>query len=161
MFNVGDKVVYPLHGAGQIESIEEHEVLGKIQKYYVVRLLVGGMKVMVPVNSSDGQVRLRKIIGEDEVKKVITILKNATIKPISDWKVRYNTNLEKMKTGCIYKVAEVARSLAQRNKEKGLSSGERRLLETACTAITSELAFAQDIDLEQATMMVDNILARN
>lgn len=161
MFNAGDKVVYPLHGAGCIEAIEEHTVLEKIQKYYIVKLLIGGMKVMVPVIPMQEQVRLRRVIEKDDIDKVMDVLENSQSPIIQDWKTRYQTNLEKMKTGCIYKVAEVTKTLFCRNKEKGLSSAEKRLLETACSMITSEIAFAQDIGLEQANIMVNNILMQN
>ncbi|MBI4778658.1 CarD family transcriptional regulator [Candidatus Desantisbacteria bacterium] len=161
MFNIDDKVVYPLHGAGIIDSIEEHEVLGEIQKYYVVRLLVGGMKVMVPIIQMKKQISLRKVMEKNELSKVMDVLENAPVSDIQNWKIRYQTNLEKMKTGCIYKAAEVARSLSCRNKEKGLSSAEKRLFETAYAAITSEIAFSQDIGLEQANTMISNVLTQH
>ncbi|MFH1860505.1 MAG: CarD family transcriptional regulator [bacterium] len=161
MFNIEDKVVYPLHGAGVIDSIEEHEVLGEIQKYYVVRLLVGGMKVMVPIIPMKEQISLRKVIDKNELNKVVDVLENSSIVDIQDWKARYQTNLEKMKTGCIYKAAEVVKSLSCRNKGKGLSLAEKRLFETAYTAITSEIAFSQDIGLEQANAMINNLLPQN
>ncbi|PIP39559.1 CarD family transcriptional regulator [Candidatus Desantisbacteria bacterium CG_4_9_14_3_um_filter_40_11] len=161
MFNTGDKVVYPLYGAGVIDAIEEHTVLGELQRYYIVRLLIGGMKVMVPVMPIKEQMKLRKIIEKDDMNRVMDVLENSQIPIIQDWKARYQTNLEKMKTGCIYKVAEVTKNLFCRNKEKGLSSAEKRLFETACSAITSEIAFVQDIGLEQANIMVSTILAQN
>ncbi|MEK7275174.1 MAG: CarD family transcriptional regulator [Candidatus Desantisbacteria bacterium] len=161
MFNINDKVVYPLHGAGTIDSIEEHEVLGVIQKYYIVRLLVGGMKVMVPIIQMKEQISLRKVIEKNEINKVMNVLENSMAVDIQNWKMRYQTNLEKMKTGCIYKTAEVARSLYCRNKEKGLSSAEKRLFETAHTAIISEIAFSQNIGLEEANIIINGALTQN
>ncbi len=161
MFNINDKVVYPLHGAGTIDSIEEHEVLGAIQEYYIVRLLVGGMKVMVPIIPMKEQISLRNVIEKNEIDKVMDVLENSAINNIQNWKIRYQTNLEKMKTGCIYKMAEVAKSLSCRNKEKGLSSAEKRMFETAYTAITSEIAFSQDIGLDEATTMIKAALTQN
>ncbi|MDI6791435.1 MAG: CarD family transcriptional regulator [bacterium] len=159
MFAVGDKVVYPLHGAGVIESIEEKEILGEWQKYYVLRLLIGDMKVMVPVRSTGGQVRLRGIIEEDEVSKVIDILHSTQEEAMEDdWKIRHNNNLEKIKSGSIYRAAEVARNLSHRNHRKGLSPGERKLLDNACQLIVSELSFVQNMPLENINASIVKIL---
>lgn len=160
MFNVGDRVVYPLHGAGLIEAIEEKEILGEWQKYYVLRLLIGDMKVMVPVKSAD-QVRLRGVIGENEVTRVLDILKSDYDEREErgiDWKIRYNNNLEKIKSGSIYRVAEVARNLSYRNQEKGLSSGERKLLDSACQLIISELSCVQKLPPEKINATIVKIL---
>lgn len=159
VFKVGEKVFYPMHGAGVIEAIEEHEVLGKKQEYYVIKLLIGGMRVMVPVNSSK-KIGLRVVIDKDEVAKVIDILKTGKTEIISDWKTRYNTNLEKMKTGSIYKVAEVVRSLAYQNRKKGLSSGEQKLFDNACQLIVGELSCAEDKPLKQTSIILEKILER-
>lgn len=158
-FKIGQKVLYPMHGAGVVEAIEEHEVLGKKQEYYVIGLLIGGMRVMVPVNSCK-KVGLRVVIGKDKVSRVINILKGDKAVPISDWKLRYHTNLEKMKTGSIYKVAEVVQSLSIRNREKGLSSGEQKLFDNACQLLAGELSYAQNKPLKQTNMMLEKILAR-
>lgn len=157
MFRVGDKVVYPLHGAGEIEAIEEHEVLGERKEYYVVRLLVGEMRVMIPVESAS-KIGLRVVINESEVPEVLNVLRGEEEESISDWKVRYTTNLEKIKSGSIYKVAEVARSLAFRNKERELSTGERRLFDNARQLIISELAYAKNTSADEATSMIEEIL---
>jgi CarD family transcriptional regulator len=159
MFKVGDKVVYPLHGAGEIESIEKHEVLGRIQKYYVLRLLIGGMRVMVPTDLAE-KVGLRSVIKWQEVKKVFEVLKSGDKEEEDNfnWKVRYTNNLEKMKSGSIYKVAEVARNLSYRSRTKGLSSGERKLLDSACQMIVSELSFAQRSSVEEVNSKVKEIL---
>jgi CarD family transcriptional regulator len=159
MFKVGDKVVYPLHGAGEIESIEEHEVLGETQKYYVLRLLIGGMRVMVPTDSAE-RVGLRDVIKSNrEIKKVFEVLKGKGKEEGNfNWKIRYSDNLEKMKSGSIYKVAEVARNLSYRSRTKGLSSGERKLLDSARQMIVSELSFAQRSSVEEVNSKLEEIL---
>ncbi|MDI6703765.1 MAG: CarD family transcriptional regulator [bacterium] len=157
MFRVGDKVVYPLHGAGEIEAVEEHEVLGERRKYYVVKLLVTEMKVMIPVESVS-KIGLRVVINESEIPKVLNILSGKKGESISDWKVRYTTNLEKIKSGSIYKVAEVARNLAFRSKERGLSNVERRLFDNAKQLIISELAYVKNTSADEASSMVEKIL---
>lgn len=157
MFKAGDKVVYPLHGAGEIEAVEEHEVLGEKKKYYVVKLLIAEMKVLIPVENVS-KIGLRVVIDESEIPKVLNILRGEKEEVSSDWKVRYATNLEKIKSGSIYKVAEVARNLAFRNKEKGLSTGEKRLFDNARQLIISELAYARNTSTNEASSMIEEIL---
>lgn len=160
MFSIGDKVVYPLHGAGTIEAIEEHKVLGQEQSYYVLKLLMDRMRVMVPTSSVE-KVKLREVIQGGDVSKVIEILtKEDVIKEnySSDWRMRYSNNLEKMKSGCIYKVAEVAKNLSLRHKKHGLSSVEKKLFDNALSMIISELAFAKDINIQESIAMIDKIL---
>lgn len=155
MFNIGDKVVYPMHGAGIIEAIEEREVLGARQKYYVMRLPVGDMKVMIPVEQvhSTG---LRQVITKEEVATVLQILREGDAKLPNNWNHRYRANLEKMKSGSIYEVAEVVRSLSLRDREKGLSSGEKKMLDNARQILVSEIALTTNTE-EQA---VNEILNR-
>jgi CarD family transcriptional regulator len=158
MFKVGDTVVYPLHGAGTIESIEEQEVLGKKQRYYVLKLLIGGMRLMIPVDSAK-KVGLRSIIRKGEANKVFDVLKGKGGKERTvDWKLRYNKNLEKIKSGSIYKVAEVARNLSARSQKQGLSSSERKLFDSACQMIVSELTFVQDSSLKEVNSEIEKIL---
>jgi CarD family transcriptional regulator len=160
MFNIGDKVVYPLHGAGTIEAIEKHEVLGQEQRYYVLKLLMDRMKVMVPTSAAE-KVKLRGVISGGDVPKVIEILRKKDVpqeEHSSDWRTRYLNNLEKMKTGCIYKVAEVAKNLSLRHKTRGLSSIEKKLFDIALSMIISELAFAQNIDIQESIAMIEKIL---
>lgn len=144
MFNVGDKVVYPMHGAGVIEAVEEKEVLGQWRKYYILRMPLGDMKVMVPVDNVD-EVGLRSVIRSAEIPKVLKVLKEGSVEyaPINSWNRRYRANMDKMKSGDIFEVARVVRSLSVREREKGLSTGERRMLETARHILISELVLAK------------------
>lgn len=143
MFNIGDKVVYPMHGAGIIESIEEKEVLGEKQKYYIMKLPIGEMKVMIPMNNVE-EIGLRAIIDAEGVQKVVGILEGEKSKMSQNWNRRYRANMEKIKTGDIFEVAEVVRNLAMRDAEKGLSTGERKMLDNARQILISELVLAQD-----------------
>ncbi|HHV62945.1 MAG TPA: CarD family transcriptional regulator [Firmicutes bacterium] len=157
MFNVGDKVVYPMHGAGVIEAIEEREVLGKRQKYYVMRIPLGEMKVMVPARSVE-EVGLRGVIGREDVEKVFEVLKSAKTKMSSNWNRRYKANLEKIKSGDVFEVAEVVRNLSKRDREKGLSAGEKRMLESARQILISELVLAQGRDKDEVAEEIDSVL---
>lgn len=158
LFKVGDKVVYPMHGAGIIEAIEEKEVLGERKQYYVLHFPVGDMKVMIPCATCK-EAGLREVIGKEGVQKVFRILKEDGSTMSSNWNRRYRANLEKIKTGDIYEVAEVVRNLILREKEKGLSSGERKMLQNARQILVSELALAIETEEEKAKLMVDDALA--
>lgn len=157
VFNVGDKVVYPMHGAGVIEAVEEREVLGERQKYYILRIPLGDMRVMVPLNNAR-EVGLRSVISEKDVKKVYEILGGAKTKMSSNWNRRYRANLEKMKSGDVFAVAEVVRNLAYRDREKGLSTGERRMLDNAKQILISELVVAQEAEEAEVQKAIEEVL---
>ena len=157
MFSIGDKVVYPMHGAGVIEAIEEKEVLGERQKYYIMKLPIGEMKVMVPMDNAD-EVGLRSIIDDDGVNKVIDVLKEDKSKMSTNWNRRFRANMEKIRSGDIFEVAEVVRNLAIRDAEKGLSTGERKMLDNARQILISELVLAQDSTEEKIEELLSECL---
>ncbi|MEW6182721.1 MAG: CarD family transcriptional regulator [Bacillota bacterium] len=158
MFKIGDKVVYPMHGAGVIEAIEEEEILGETKEYYVLRLPVGNMKVMIPIANGE-EIGLRQVIDKDEVRQVITLLKASANAMPTNWNHRYRANLEKIKSGSIFAVAEVVRNLARREREKGLSSGEKRMLENAKQILISELVLATELEEDKAKSLLDKAFA--
>lgn len=158
MFNIGDKVVYPMHGAGIIEAIEEKEVLGEIRQYYIMRLPIGDMKVMVPINSVK-DVGLRQVIDADGVQRVLGILRERDNSQSANWNRRYRTHMEKIKSGDIFEVAEVVRNLLLREQEKGLSTGERKMLENARQILVSELVLAEGAAEEKVELMIDGVFA--
>lgn len=145
MFNVGDKIVYPMHGAGVIESIEEREILGQKQNYYVVRMPIGDMRVMIPTENI-GDIGIREIIGDKDAERVFAILQDQSINVTNNWNKRYRENMVKIKSGDIFEVADVVRTLALREKEKGLSTGERKMLNSAKQILISELVLAKGIN---------------
>lgn len=156
VFNVGDKVVYPMHGAGVIEAIEEKEVLGERRQYYIMRLPIGEMKLMIPTHAVD-EVGLREVISEQEVQTVMDVLRGQKTKMSANWNRRYRANLEKIRSGSVYEVAEVVRNLVHRDKEKGLSTGERKMLDNARQILISELVLAKSIDEKQARALLDEL----
>jgi CarD family transcriptional regulator len=147
VFSVGDKVVYPTHGAGVIKNIKEEDILGETKSYYVLSMLDGDLKVMVPVENCH-ELGLRKIIDRDEVGQILDVLKESENELSSNWNRRYRNNMEKIKTGNIEEVAVVARDLYSRDKEKGLSTGEKKMLEQAIRIVVSELALATETEEE-------------
>ncbi len=156
MFNVGDKVVYPMHGAGIIEAIEEKEILGATKKYYIMKMPIGEMKVMIPLDNVK-EVGLRQIIDDEGVNKVLNILKEKHSSITVNWNRRYRMNMEKIKSGNIFKVAEVVRNLMLREREKGLSTGERKMLESARQILVSELVLAKGVDEDKVLDILNEV----
>lgn len=146
-----------MHGAGVIESIEEKEILGERQQYYVMRMPIGDMKVMVPLKNVTN-IGLREVIDDNTVELVLERMRHFEDDDSTNWNRRYRANLDKMKTGDIYDVAEVVRSLMRRDEEKGLSTGERKMLDNAKQILISELALARDLEEEQAFQLIDGTL---
>ncbi len=157
MFNIGDKVVYPMHGAGTIEGVEEREILGKVHRYYVLRLPIGDMKVMIPVDNTK-EIGLRDVIGPEEADRVMLVLKQECTEMSTNWNRRYRSNLEKIKSGDIYEVADVVRNLSNREREKGLSTGERKMLDSAKEILVSELILAKNWDRETTMSVLEDVL---
>ncbi|HUG88763.1 MAG TPA: CarD family transcriptional regulator [Actinomycetota bacterium] len=157
LFSKGDKVIYPHHGAAVIEDLTTRELLGEKKKYFVLRLTHGDLTLMVPVDNTD-EVGLREVVPRREVKKVLDVLKKSESRMPANWSRRYKTNIEKIRSGDIYQVAEVVRNLSIREAEKGLSAGEKRMLAKARQILISELTFAVDTPEEKAEAMVDKVL---
>jgi CarD family transcriptional regulator len=158
MYKINDKIVYPMHGIGVIESIEKKTVLGKRDDYYIITIVNSGMKVMIPVKNADN-IGIRSIIQKKEISKVVNILKKTNQVTEEDWKIRYQNNIDKVKSGSILKVAEVLRDLYQRGKEKDLSIMERKLYENAYQFVIYEIAFAKKIEVEEAGNLVSDALS--
>jgi len=157
-FRVGDKVVYPHHGAAVIEGLENKELFGEKRKYYILRLAYGDLTLMVPTDSTD-EVGLRQVTPAKEVPKVLKVLKKQEpTQNTTNWSRRFKANVEKLRSGDIYQVADVVRSLHQRDKEKGLAAGEKRMLTKARQILVSELTFSKNCDEEAAEKMLDEVL---
>jgi CarD family transcriptional regulator len=159
LFQVGDKVVYPHHGAAIIKGLEEKEVYGQRKKYFVLRLSYGDLTLMVPADNTE-EVGIRDVIARDELDKVFKVLRSKECRMPTNWSRRFKTHVEKLRSGDIYQVAEVVRNLARREKEKGLSAGEKRMLSKARQILVSELTFAADVEEQEAEKMLDQVLGR-
>ena len=154
MYSVGDKVVYPMHGAGIIDSIEEKEILGEKQSYYILKM-PGEVKVMVPTSKAEQQ-GIRNVIDKTEAEKVINVLEQDETEMEKNWNKRYRDNMDKMKSGNIYEIADVVRNLSFKQKEKGLSTGEKKMLLNAKQILVSELVLAEKSSYEEMENIVDN-----
>ena len=157
MFNIGDKVVYPMHGAGVIESIEEREILGQKQKYYIMKMPVGDIQVMVPTENAM-KVGLREVIKYKDADLVLNALSGEQTEMNANWNKRYRENMDKIKSGNILDVAEVVKNLAHKNADKGLSAGEKKLYNNAKQILTSELILAEQGSKEEVEALIEEKL---
>ncbi|HEX2040570.1 MAG TPA: CarD family transcriptional regulator [Acidimicrobiales bacterium] len=156
-FDVGDKVVYPHHGAATIERREKKEVFGETREYLVLKLAYGDLTLMVPCDNTD-EVGLREVINDEEVEEVFAVLRKKEARMPTNWSRRYKNHVEKLKSGDIYQVAEVVRNLSIRDKDKGLSAGEKRMLTRARQILVSELTFAIGVSEEEAEKKLNDAL---
>lgn len=154
MFNVGDKIVYPMHGAGTIDSIEEKDVLGEKQSYYILRM-PGEVKVMVPIAKAE-EIGVRNVIDKGSADKVFKVLEQNETEMNKNWNKRYRDNMDKLKSGDIYEIADVVRNLSFKQKERGLSTGEKKMLNNAKQILVSELVLAEHSDTNQIEELVEN-----
>ncbi len=159
-FELGDNVVYPHHGAGQVLKKEPRTVLGLEREYLTIKILHNDMTVMVPCENA-GEVGLRRVIDEETVQKVLAVLADDVSEMPKNWNRRFKHNRDKIKTGDIYELAEVVRNLAIREHEKGLSTGEKQMFTRAKKILASELMYALDKDEDEAEQHLDNLLAES
>ena len=158
VFEVGETVVYPHHGAALIEEIKTRTIKGEEKMYLKLKVTQGYLVIEVPAENVD-LVGVRDVVDEEGLKKVFAVLQADDVEEASNWSRRYKANVEKLASGDVLKVAEVVRDLWRRDKDRGLSAGEKRMLTKARHILTSELALAKDIDEEEAEKRLDDILA--
>ena len=158
MYSIGDKVVYPMHGAGVIVDIEKKEILGEIRNYYILKMPIQEMKVMVPVEQAE-EIGVRPIYGTEEMKEVLeTLQSDKKLDMPSNWNRRLRFSTEKIKTGDIVEIAKVVRCLVRMDNEKNLSTGERKLLNNAKKIIVSEMALIYEKTAEEAEEIIDEAI---
>lgn len=153
MYTLGAKVVYPIHGVGIIDSIEDKTVLGERHSYYVIKLTISDMTVMIPVERSE-ELGLRLIVSDREANKALRLIGGQSTEMDEDWKSRYQHNFEKIKSGSILNVAEVVRNLFHRNRVKELSIMEKKLYENAYRLLVDEISYVKDLEREEVQNIV-------
>jgi CarD family transcriptional regulator len=154
---VGDHVVYPHHGAGKVLKKEKKEVLGEKRQYLTIQILHNDMTVMVPCENA-GRAGLRRVIGEEAVAKVLSVLRDDVSEMPKNWNRRFKHNREKIKTGDVYELAEVVRNLAIRESEKGLSTGEKQMYTRSKKILASELMYALEMEEDDAESHLDSLI---
>jgi CarD family transcriptional regulator len=156
-FQVGDNVVYPHHGAGVVLKRESRDLMNEKRDYLTIKILHNDMTVMVPCENAH-RAGLRRVIDEEQVKKVIDVLSGEVSDMPKNWNRRFKYNREKIKTGDVFELAEVVRNLAIREWEKGLSTGEKQMYTRAKKILASEFMYALDKDEEGAETYIDELL---
>lgn len=154
MYNIGDRIAYPMHGAGTIEAIEEKTIMGHNKRYYVMLVPFGDMKIMVPCESCE-KVGIRGIMSKKEMKEIFDVLSKDSSEMSDNWNRRYRDNMEKLKTGDLCDVAEVVRNLMRADTVKKLSMGEKKMLGTATQILVSEVILVQQWDAQKAVSTIE------
>ncbi|GAB6858846.1 CarD family transcriptional regulator [Microbacterium sp. 8M] len=158
LFEVGETVVYPHHGAATIIEVKERVIKGETKKYLKLNVTQGDLIIEVPAENVD-LVGVRDVIGQEGLDRVFEVLRAPFTEEPTNWSRRYKANLEKLASGDVIKVSEVVRDLWRRDQDRGLSAGEKRMLAKARQILTSELALAEKIDEEKAGSLLDEVLA--
>ena len=153
MFQVGDKIVHPMHGAGIIDSIVQKKVNGVVRDYYILKLPVGGMLVMIPTANSE------EVVKGDEADRVIAAIPDIEVDMTPNWNRRYRENMLRLKSGNLLEVARVVKGLMLREEERGLSTGERKMLHSAKQILISEIVLSQDASYEDVEARINTALA--
>ena len=154
MFSVGDLVVHPMHGAGVIDAIVREKVAGSTQDYYVFKMPVGGLLLKIPTANSQA-IGIRSIIQRPEAEALIAAIPSMPVEENSNWNKRYRENMARLKSGDLYEVAGVIKGLLYRERRRGLSNGERKMLHSAKQILLSELVLAEDRGSEELEKRVE------
>lgn len=154
MFRIGDLVAHPMHGAGVIDAIVQEKVAGSTQEYYVFKMPVGGLLLKIPVANS-GTIGLRAIISPEEAELLIASIPALEVESNTNWNKRYQENLQRLKSGDLREVARVIKGLMTRDTRRGLSTGERKMLQTAKRILISEIVLTERTDYEAVEARVD------
>jgi len=149
LYQIGDKIAHPLHGAGVIDEIEEKRIDGKKKLYYVMHVPKGDMRVMIPMDSCDA-IGIRPVVAKKQAEEIMRAIPSLEITEDNNWNRRYRENMVKIKSGDLLEVAAVIKSLVQRETERGLSTGERKMLHSAKQILLSEIVLSQDCGYEDA-----------
>ena len=158
MYHIGDKVVHPMHGAGIIDSIVQRKVNGEVKDYYMLSLSGGTMTVMVPTDNTR-EIGVRPIISSSEAADVLDAMKIIRVDMTQNWNQRYRENMVRLKSGNLLEVAHVVKGLMMRDNQRGLSTGERKMLHTAKQILISELVLAQELPYETVEKHINEVLA--
>jgi len=156
MFKKGDKIVYPLYGAGEIEELEEKELDGECQTYYVLRIPVGNLKIMISANKAEN-LGIREIYAKEEILGILEGVTDGSVSMPENWNQRYKENMERIKSGKLSEVALVFRNLLLRERERGLSTAEKKMMTTSKQIILSELILSLDIEKADAELKLAEI----
>ncbi|MFM1524276.1 MULTISPECIES: CarD family transcriptional regulator [Helcococcus] len=155
MYNIGDKIVYSIHGAGTIEDIQEIEIFGNTEMFYILRFPINNITISVPVTESE---KIRPVITKEEGRAVMEILRSDVTEMSQNWGKRFRDNLEHIKSGNIFEIADIVRNLSDLSQRKGLSASENKMLINAKRVMVSELVIVGSMTKEEAMAMIDDAI---
>lgn len=158
MYQVGDKVVHPMHGAGVIDSIIQRKVSGHVQEFYLLKLSVGNMVVMVPTDNT-GEIGMRPVVSDTRAEELMSEMEDIEVDMTQNWNRRYRENMVRLKSGDLLEVARVVKGLLRRDSQRWLSNGERKMLHTAKQILISELVLAQSLPYETVESSINSLLS--
>ena len=158
MFQVGDKIVHPMHGAGVVDSIVQKKINGVVREYYILKLPVGGMLVMIPTENSE-EIGVRPVINREEADRVIAAIPSIEVDMAPNGNRRYRENMLRLKSGDLLEVARVVKGLTHRDEERGLSTGERKMLHSAKQILISEIVLSQNASYEDVERRINTAMA--
>ena len=159
MYEIGDKIVYPMHGAGVVKDIEEKEIFDTTQMYYLMEIVSEGMEILIPVDKAD-EVGVRDIVTSDVIEKMLDSLEGPSDQMNGNWSKRYQDNMDILKSGDIFDVAKVVKNLTLLDRKKGLSTGEKKMLTSARNFLISEMVLVQGRREEEALDVIEYTMYR-
>ena len=157
-FQIGDKVAHPMYGAGVLESVVQKKVGGVVQEYYIMKLAKSSMIVMIPTQGSE-EIGVRPVVDPDQADRVLAAIPSIQVEMTANWNRRYRENMERLKSGDLLEVARVVKGLMLRDEQRGLSTGERKMLHSARQILISELVLSKSLSYETVEAQLDTALA--
>jgi len=157
MFEIGDMIAHPMHGAGVIDSIEEKNMNGAVEMFYILKMPTGGMVIMIPTESSE-QIGVRPIVNATQADALLDSISDIDAEMTSNWNRRYRENMQRIKSGDLLEVARVVKGLMTRDVEKGLSTGERKMLHSAKQIFISEIVLSKSLTYEEVESQLHALL---
>jgi len=158
VFQIGDKVVHPMHGGGVVDSIVQRKVDGVVREYFVLKLPNRSMVVMIPTENYE-EIGVRPVVAAEHADRVLAAIPTIEVQMTANWNHRYRENMERLKSGDLFEVARVIKGLSLRDARRGLSTGERKMLHSARQILISEIVLAKSVSYEAAEADLDTALA--
>ena len=158
MYKIGDRIVYPMHGAGTIIGIETKEMLGEEYEFYILKMPIADIRISIPVNNIDNM-GIRPVMSKEEGREVLEVLSQESTQMSNNWSQRYRQNMENLKTGDPFEMAEIIRNLQIRDMEKGLSTTEKKMLTKSKRMLVSELIISGSLSPEEAMSMIEDAIS--
>ena len=157
MYQIGDRIVHPMHGAGVIESIVQEKISGKLTQFYVFKMPISGLTLKIPTANAE-MIGIRNVLSEGEIEAVIAQIPRLGVDMTANWNHRYRENMERIKSGDLIEVSGVIKALMHRDNERGLSNGERKMLHSAKQILISEIVLSEGLEYSDAEARINSVM---